>query len=129
MKNDHVEGYCITKVLVQSSPVLHTANSEIRPLAATAFGGHGNGNSRQAQVPKDFYEIMGEKLPHSLYYLMVQGVISHKIPQAFARGEWVDKTQPLVDTEQFRDLSGNLVEYRERAINIIARNLNKTLAT
>ena len=34
------------------------------------------------QVPGDFSTIMGEKLPNSVYYLMLNGIISHKIPQA-----------------------------------------------
>ena len=33
-------------------------------------------------MPADFAAIMGERLPNSLYYLMLNGIISHKIPQA-----------------------------------------------
>jgi len=126
MKNDHIDGYCICKVLVQSSPVLHTSNAEVRPLGSTSFHNlnPSNGRGQPSQVPLDFHEIIGAKLPGSLYYLMVQGVISHKIPQAFARKEWIDKTQPLVDTMEFRNLLQDLNDYREKAINRLAPYLH-----
>uniref|UniRef100_A0A7S2BM54 XPG N-terminal domain-containing protein n=1 Tax=Alexandrium andersonii TaxID=327968 RepID=A0A7S2BM54_9DINO len=111
MKNDHVDGYCICKVLVQNSPVLHLSDQVIRPLGA-------------GSVPYDFSLIMGEKLPFSLYYLMLNGIISHKLPQALAKGEWTDKSQPLVDTREFRDLLSDLQEYRETALGLIARHLH-----
>ena len=98
MKNDHVDGYCICKVLVQNSPVLHLQDHAIRPLGACKPGG------TPPSVPNDFSSIMGQKLPPSLYYLMLNGIISHKLPQALAKGEWTDKSQPLVDTSQFREL-------------------------
>lgn len=123
MQADHAEGYCICKVFVHSSPVLHTGSSEVRPLGGTGTPGR---DSRQAQVPKDLHEIMGEKLPASLYYLMVQGVIGQKLPQAFARGEWVDKSQPLVDTSEFRQLLLELNDYRANAINLVVRHLHKS---
>mmetsp|Transcript_93488 Transcript_93488/g.248154 ORF Transcript_93488/g.248154 Transcript_93488/m.248154 type:complete len:749 (-) Transcript_93488:75-2321(-) len=116
MKNDHVDGYCICKVLVQNSPVLHLADGVIRPLGA--------GSGHQQQVPYDFSQIMGEKLPNSLYYLMLNGIISHKLPQALAKGEWTDKSQPLVDTREFRDLLTDLQDYRETALGLIARHLH-----
>jgi len=112
MKNDHVEGYCICKVLVQNSPVLHLQDHMIRPLGAS-------------QIPVDFSVIMGEKLPNSLYYLMLNGIISHKLPQALAKGEWTDKSQPLVDTSEFRDLLLSLQDYRETALGLLARHLHQ----
>lgn len=124
MKHDHVDGYCLCKVLVQSSPVLHIPNCDVRPLNGTGFPNAGN----STRVPKDFREIMGEKLPNSLYYLMVTGIISHKLPQALARGEWVDKSQPLVDTTELRSLHTELAEYREKAINLVVRHLHSSFA-
>jgi len=118
MKNDHVDGYCICKVLVQSSPVLHLTDHVIRPLGA------GSPGSPPPQVPHDFSIIMGEKLPKSLYYLMLNGIISHKLPQALAKGEWTDKSQPLVDTREFRDLLVDLQDYRSAALGLIARHLH-----
>jgi len=38
MMNDHVEGYCICKVLVQSSPVLHLGENTVRPLGSSLPG-------------------------------------------------------------------------------------------
>jgi len=123
MKNDHVDGYCICKVLVQNSPVLHLQDHVIRPLGA---GGPG---SPQPQVPVDFSDIMGAMLPNSLYFLMLNGFISHKLPQALAKGEWTDKSQPLVDTLEFRDLLTNLQDYRETALGLIARHLKECFQT
>jgi len=118
MKNDHVDGYCICKVLVQNSPVLHLSDHVIRPLGA------GTPGMPPPAVPFDFSTIMGEKLPNSLYYLMLTGIISHKLPQALAKGEWTDKSQPLVDTREFRDLLMDLQDYRETALGLIARHLH-----
>jgi hypothetical protein len=112
MKDGHVDGYCVCKVLVQNSPVLHLQDNNIRPLGA----------GLRPQVPNDFHKIMGEKLPKSLYYLMLQGMISHKLPQALAKGEWTDKSQPLVDTEEFRSLLIELKDYRQAALGLIARH-------
>jgi len=122
MKNDHVDGYCICKVLVQSSPVLHTAENAVRPLGPSVPG------SPTLQVPYDFSQIMGEQLPSSLYYLILNGVISHKLPQALAKGEWLDKSQPLVDTKEFRDLIVDLSDYRQRALGLIARHLHASFS-
>lgn len=38
------------------------------------------------------------------YFLIVSGVLSAKLPQALAKGEWLDKSQPLVDTQEYRQL-------------------------
>lgn len=119
MKNDHVDGYCICRVLVQSSPVLHMPENEVRPLGPTT-------SRAGSEVPGDFSQIMGERLPASLYYLMLNGIISHKLPQALAKGEWMDKSQPLVDTEEFRTLLGDLQDYRTRALGLIAKHLNSS---
>lgn len=118
MKNDHVDGYCICKVLVQNSPVLHLQDHTIRPLGACKPG------STPPQVPCDFSAIMGQKLPPSLYYLMLHGIISHKLPQALAKGEWTDKSQPLVDTAEFRSLLNDLQDYRQIALGLIATHLH-----
>jgi len=118
MKNDHVDSYCICKVLVQSSPVLHVQENAVRPLGPSVLG------NPTLQVPHDFSHIMGEQLPKSLYYLMLNGIISYKLPQALAKGEWMDKSQPLVDTKEFRDLVTDLQDYRERALGLIARHMH-----
>mmetsp|Transcript_31503 Transcript_31503/g.67650 ORF Transcript_31503/g.67650 Transcript_31503/m.67650 type:complete len:755 (-) Transcript_31503:45-2309(-) len=119
MKNDHVDGYCICKVLVQNSPVLHLEDRTIRPLGSTSSTPGTN------QIPVDFHQIMGEKLPNSMYYLILWGIMSHKIPQALAKGEWTDKSQPLVDTVESRDLLEHIGEYRERALGLVARHLHQ----
>jgi hypothetical protein len=122
MKTDHVDGYCTCKVLVQSSPVLQSGDGDVRPMGGAGLQANGTGFC----VPKDFSDIMGEKLPNALYYLMMQGIISHKIPQALARGEWVDKSQPLVDTGEFRSLLTELNDYRQKAVFLVAKHLHKS---
>jgi hypothetical protein len=117
MKTDHVDGYCICKVLVQSSPVLHTTDCIIRPLNATTGTG---------SAPQDFGDIMGEKLPNSLYFLMLNGMISHKLPQALAKGEWTDESGPLIDTCEFRQLLVELTEYRQAALGLLAKHLHSS---
>mmetsp|Transcript_81088 Transcript_81088/g.235223 ORF Transcript_81088/g.235223 Transcript_81088/m.235223 type:complete len:770 (+) Transcript_81088:132-2441(+) len=133
MKNDLVNGYCICKVLVKNSPVLHLEDHSIRPLGAGQGARDAHGvRDAHSQVPSDFSQIMGEKLPNGLYYLMLMGIISHKLPQALAKGEWTDKSQPLVDTAEFRRLLTGSVDsetiglqhYREMALGLIARHLH-----
>jgi hypothetical protein len=125
MKHDHMHGYCTCKVLAQSSPVLHS-DGDVRPLGST--GAEAYNNADRTIVPKDFHEIMGDKLPNSLYYLMMQGVISHKLPQALARSEWVDKSQPLVDTAQFREMLTEMNDYRQKALCLVAKHLHSNFS-
>mmetsp|Transcript_73169 Transcript_73169/g.161491 ORF Transcript_73169/g.161491 Transcript_73169/m.161491 type:complete len:756 (-) Transcript_73169:92-2359(-) len=125
MKNDHVDGYCICKVLVQNSPVYHLSDVSIRPLGATSK----TPSAAVPEVPADFSSIMGSKLPPSLYYLMLHGIISHKLPQALAKGEWTDKSQPLVDTNEFRTLLRDLEDYRKVALGLIAQYLHPSFQT
>mmetsp|Transcript_57653 Transcript_57653/g.137121 ORF Transcript_57653/g.137121 Transcript_57653/m.137121 type:complete len:781 (+) Transcript_57653:107-2449(+) len=122
MRNDHVEGYCICKVLVRSSPVLHYSDNTVKPLSSDPVT-----LGQPLQVPGDFNGIIGEKLPNSLYFLMVCGLISNKLPQALAKGEWVDKTPPLVDSVEFRNLITDLQDYRQRALGLVARHLHSGL--
>ena len=69
-------------------------------------------------IPRDFETIMGHMLPHSVYVLMCTGMISAKLPLALARGEWLDKTQPLVDSGEYRQLLEDLDEYRGKALGL-----------
>lgn len=117
MKNEHVDGYCICKVLVQSSPVLHLSDNEVRPLNSSIPNTPGN------QVPTDFCTLMGEKLPNSVYCLMLQGILWHKLPQALATGLWFSRSQPLVDTKEIRDLVTDLQDYRQLSLGIVAAHL------
>jgi len=118
MKNDHMDGYCVCKVLLQHSPILHVNDHVVRPLSGSMQA------SKDGLVPSDFATIVGEKLPNSLYLLMCKGIISSKLPQALAKGEWTDKSQPLVDTQEYRQLLFDLSEYREKALGLVARNLH-----
>eukprot|EP00440_Ansanella_granifera_P034923 gb/GFBE01037884.1/.p1 GENE.gb/GFBE01037884.1/~~gb/GFBE01037884.1/.p1 ORF type:complete len:731 (+),score=127.65 gb/GFBE01037884.1/:1-2193(+) len=117
MKAAHLDGYCKCKVLVQSSPVLHIHDMTVRPMASSFTG------DQSCVVPFDFSEIIGDQLPQSLYFLLVNGFISYKLPQAFAKGEWTEKTPPLVDTQEYRTLLMDLWDHRRRALGLIARHL------
>eukprot|EP00397_Hematodinium_sp_SG-2012_P004929 GEMP01004944.1.p1 GENE.GEMP01004944.1~~GEMP01004944.1.p1 ORF type:complete len:747 (+),score=110.91 GEMP01004944.1:461-2701(+) len=115
MKADHFDGYCVCKVLIQHSPVLHVREHVVKPLVVTQQG---------PAVPSDYVEIVGDKLPNALYLLMCRGAISAKLPQALAKGEWTDKSQPLVDTQEYRQLIFDLEDYREKALGLVARHLH-----
>ncbi|CAE7891943.1 Prpf6, partial [Symbiodinium sp. KB8] len=45
---------------------------------------------------------------------------------ALAKGEWTDKSQPLVDTSEFRGILGDLQEYRKVALGLIAQHLHRS---
>jgi len=122
MMNEHVDGYCMCKVLVQSSPVLHLREYEVRPLGATLP------NTPPMQVPHDFNKIFGKQLPGVLYYLIMHGILSQKLPQVLARGEWTDSSQPFVDTKEFRDLLVDLTGYRETCLGLIASQLHPSFS-
>eukprot|EP00429_Kryptoperidinium_foliaceum_P043937 CAMPEP_0176111884 /NCGR_PEP_ID=MMETSP0120_2-20121206/56186_1 /TAXON_ID=160619 /ORGANISM="Kryptoperidinium foliaceum, Strain CCMP 1326" /LENGTH=777 /DNA_ID=CAMNT_0017446105 /DNA_START=67 /DNA_END=2400 /DNA_ORIENTATION=+ len=125
MRRDHVNGYSICKIIVRKSPVMHLEDNTVRPLSGSD-GTDEENDFGDPQVPFNFRVIVGDKLPNSLYYLMLNGIISHKLPQALAMGEWTDKAQPLVDTKEFRTLlSETLLEYRETALGLIARHLHR----
>ncbi|CAE7903948.1 unnamed protein product [Symbiodinium microadriaticum] len=86
-------------------------------------------------VPNDYSMVLGDPLPSSLlsgssymnclcrYFLIFSGILSSKLPQALAKGEWLDKYQPLVDTVEYRQLLSDLSDYRQRALGLIARHL------
>jgi len=118
MKNDHMDGYCICKVLLQHSPIFDIKEQVVRPFSASSS------QSKPSKVPSDFSHIVGDRLPGALYLLMCKGTISSKLPQAIAKGEWTDKSQPLVDTQEYRQLLFDLEEYREKALGLVARHLH-----
>jgi len=111
IKADHMEGYCVCKLLIQSSPVYHVKENVVRPFSSSGV------------VPSDYPAVLGALLPNSLYFLIVSGVLSAKLPQALAKGEWLDKSQPLVDTQEYRQLLADVSDYRQRALGLIARHL------
>jgi len=106
MKLDHVNGYCISKVLLQSTPVLHTIEEKIRPL-----------NDRA--VPSDFTELVGSKLPSKLYMLLCSGILSKTLPGAIASARWLDREPPLIDSQEYRQLVLDLFEYRSKSLGLI----------
>ncbi|CAK0862434.1 unnamed protein product [Prorocentrum cordatum] len=125
MREEHIESYSISKVLVNSAPILHVRDACIRPLDEAQWPGQDlDRGGRKGMVPRDFSDIVGQMLPDKLYFLMVQGIISSKLPQALAKGEWLDKSQPFVDTAELRGLITDLSEYRQVALGLVARHLH-----
>ncbi|CAE7939761.1 EXO1, partial [Symbiodinium sp. KB8] len=104
LEADHLEG----KLLIQHSPVYHVHENAVRP------SGFGN----MLAVPNDYSMVLGDP-----YFLIFSGILSSKLPQALAKGEWLDKYQPLVDTVEYRQLLSDLSDYRQRALGLIARHL------
>jgi len=113
MRNDHLHGYCICKVLVQSSPVFHAIEQEVRPLHS----------GRPSAVPRDISTLIGDKLPNSLYYLILQGVMGNELPQALATGSWIDASHHAITTKELGDLVTDLEEYWRLCVGLISVHL------
>lgn len=122
MKDDHVDGYCVCKSLVRYSLVLQL-NATVGPLTNGILATDRHQNI-QPCVPKDYYKIVGDKLPISIYFLMAEGILSRKLPSVLALGEWLDYSHPTVDSIEYRDLLIDIREYRCRALGLIAMRLN-----
>ena len=84
MKADHVNGYCVCKALLNHTPVLNLKDLQVEPFTSP--------------VPSDMSQLIGEKLPQSLYALLAAGHLSYRLPSVLSTGEWNDRQPPLVDT-------------------------------
>lgn len=105
--------YCLCKALLQY-PLVMQMSGTIAPLARSSSPG---GSHRPSSMPRDFYKIVGSRLPFSLYFLMSQGVLSRKLPSVLAQqGEWCDYSHPCVDSIEYRELLIDVREYRCRAL-------------
>ncbi|CAD7964932.1 unnamed protein product [Amoebophrya sp. A120] len=141
MKNDHIEGYCTCKVLIKHGPVWNVQTNSVMALSQCvnkstlrqAVNGNRNGDVSEKddyesleliKIPYDFSAVIGEMLPNSLYKLICEGIVSSKLPLALARGVWYDKSQPLLDIKEYRELLLDLKDYRQRALGLIARHLH-----
>ncbi|KEP67277.1 UNVERIFIED_CONTAM: XPG N-terminal domain-containing protein [Hammondia hammondi] len=120
MKQDHVDGYCVCKTLLQY-PLVIQLSATVGPFVSNAAGG----NQRSAVLPRDFHRIVGHRLPFSVYFLMAQGILSRKLPSVLALGEWLDFSHPCVDSIEYRDLLNDVREYRCRALGLIAMRLHE----
>lgn len=111
---DYCQRYYSFKVLLLSTPAFHSFDRDVRPPASTLLG------PSSMQSTWEFNQLFGEHLPNGIHSLMMQGIISHDLPQAFAMGEWVDATQPHVDTVEFWTFLTDMQDYRERALGLLA---------
>jgi hypothetical protein len=105
MRMDHIHGYCVSKVLLQNTPVLHTKTMKVRPVGDSC--------------PRDFATLIGSRLPAKLYMLLCSGVVSRSLPAAVACGKWVDREPPLIDSQEYRQLLVDLRDYRARALGLM----------
>lgn len=155
MRNDHVEGYCVCKLLLCYTPVLNTIDLEVRPLSCGS--GHANPhlcppgeNTPQMVInnpdgtqtlspmpisfppthvcPSDMSTVFGDRLPVTVYELLMMGFISSRLPLVLATGVWCDRQSPLIDSKEYRSLLIDLTnEYRTKALGIMAEKLNPAL--
>jgi len=107
VRMDHIHGYCVSKVLLQHTPVLHTRDMTVRPVGDNC--------------PRDFSTLIGTKLPAKLYMLLCSGVLSRSLPAALACGKWVDREAPLIDSNEYRQLVLDLGEYRAKALGLLVQ--------
>ncbi|ORM40772.1 Uncharacterized protein BXIN_2308 [Babesia sp. Xinjiang] len=110
--NDYIDGYCVTKALI-TYPLILDKKGVVRPL------------QKGAKIPIDYHKIVGSKIPHGIYHLLGQGVISPKIPVALSTGEWVDDFS-LADTIELRELLQDSREYKCRALGLAVFRLDHT---
>ncbi|GIX64354.1 XPG N-terminal domain-containing protein [Babesia caballi] len=107
---EYVDGYCVTKALV-TYPMILDNKGVVRPL------------QKGAKIPMDYHKIVGARIPHGIYHLLGQGVISPKIPFALASGEWVDDFS-LTDAIELRELLQDSREYKCRALGLAVFRLD-----
>ena len=109
MKADHVNGYCVCKALLQHTPVFNMKDMQVEPFTGP--------------VPVDFSNLVGEKLPQSVYALISSGHLSYRLPAVLGTGEWNDRQPPLIDSLEYRSLLVELEEYRTKTLGLLAAAL------
>ncbi|CAD7960789.1 unnamed protein product [Amoebophrya sp. A25] len=119
----HIEGYCHCKVIITHSPVYNPEAGKVVPFSQCTVNAAPVKEEHQ-RIPQDFANVIGDCLPHELYLLICDGVLSSKLPLALARGVWYEQTAPLVDTSEYRTLVTDLKDYRQRALGRLARPLH-----
>lgn len=107
MKNDHVNGYCVSKTLLSHCPIVNLSDLKVEPFTSTS------------NAPSDLSALIGERLPQSVYALLVQGHLSYRLPSVLATGEWNDRQPPLIDTLEYRALVVELEEYRSKTLGLL----------
>eukprot|EP00916_Digyalum_oweni_P014510 GHVL01023775.1.p1 GENE.GHVL01023775.1~~GHVL01023775.1.p1 ORF type:complete len:749 (+),score=112.32 GHVL01023775.1:61-2307(+) len=133
---DHVERYCLTKTLLMY-PIVMQLNGCVAAIPDISGGyktppskcnalqrANGNSDTNHIILPDDITSIVGERLPHNLYFLMCRGVVSRKLLTALATGVWIDYSHPIVDSNEYRDILNDLVSYRLRAVGLLASHLD-----
>eukprot|EP01068_Selenidium_serpulae_P016438 Selendium_serpulae@DN6298_c0_g1_i2.p1 len=87
MRNSYCDSYTLCKALIQA-PLVANFDGTIGPPKPPKGP---NGEITPAPpIFHDYNEIVGDRLPDALYWLMVEGVLTRKLPAALAMGEWMD---------------------------------------
>jgi hypothetical protein len=108
-RNDHAHSYAVTKALLLHTPVLKIQSGSNGPSWEV-------GPLTSVQVPEDLEKLIGSKLSNEFYASLCSGLCSHRIPQVLGTGEWIDRTPPVVDSEEYRALVHELADYRNKAL-------------
>eukprot|EP00920_Eleutheroschizon_duboscqi_P041465 GHVT01099612.1.p1 GENE.GHVT01099612.1~~GHVT01099612.1.p1 ORF type:complete len:530 (+),score=65.44 GHVT01099612.1:879-2468(+) len=136
MKNDHVDGYCVCKALIHYPVImqldgrlgfLHQQGLTPPTLSRSLTNGTSSaapaGASPLQRLPNDYNRIVGSRLPSAVYVLLAEGFLSRKLPAVLALGEWIDASQPAVDSIDYRELLNDVQDYRARALGLLAMRL------
>lgn len=126
MRTSYCDGYTLCKALIQT-PLVANFDGTIGPSKPPKPQG---GEPLPApSIFHDYNEIVGDRLPDALYWLLVKGVLTRKLPTALATGEWMDFSSPAVDTQDYQELLTDIQSYRLRALGLIASALNEKFRT
>ena len=79
--------------------------------------------------PSDLQDIFGPRLPDTIYYYLVQGLISPQVINNFVSGVLIEGP-PLCngDTFEYRGFLKSLLPFRTKVINLLSENLSPELA-
>lgn len=119
MKLEHIDGYCIGKCLL-SYPLVLKETGDVEVLVCSSVQ-----QPRALPLPpKDFSQVVGLRLPPAVYGQLAEGRLSREIAMALAQGEWIDPVQPAVDSLEFAEVFNEIVEYRRKALGLVAMRLH-----
>jgi len=99
-----IEQFLRTRVMVRNHLVLDPSGA-IVPLCINP-------------CPHDLHEVIGTKLPAEAYFCLAQGIVSPDVLNTVISGYLIEPP-PLVDSDQCRNLSANIVNVRSWAIQLL----------
>lgn len=78
-------------------------------------------------VPRDMHDVVGYRLPDEIYYLVSIGALAPPQLNMLLAGIAID-APPLVDSEDYRRMLGDLAHVRTLALAILTSELNEFFA-